>query len=89
MSSREKVIKDFLNVEISKNKKYKDFLRLTSVLGLTKKEGSGSREKWYKNGRAVLSLHFPHGKSSLGLGRAKDIKKMILNLIKEGYVEIH
>lgn len=89
MSLKEKIIKDFLNVEISKNKKYKDFLKLTNILELTKKEGAGSREKWYKDGKAVLSLHFPHGKSSIGIGRAKDIKKMILKLTKEGYVEIH
>lgn len=78
MTKRDKIINDFLDVNISKNLKYKDFLKLASVLNWQKLEGAGSSEKWYYENQMVLRMHKPHGKSFLGRGRAEDIRDAIL-----------
>lgn len=62
MSKKEKIIKSFLDVNISKNLKYKDFLTLASILNWKKREGAGSSEKWYYNDKMILRMHNPHGK---------------------------
>ncbi|MCI5643302.1 MAG: hypothetical protein MR285_04240 [Peptoniphilus sp.] len=84
MSKKEKIIKSFLDVNISKNLKYKDFLTLASILNWEKREGAGSSEKWYFNDKMILRMHNPHGKTFLGRGRAEDIRDAI---IKGGFYE--
>ena len=78
MSKKEKLIEKFLDIKNTKNLKYSDFLKLAKALNWQKEEGAGSREKWYYNNKLILRMHNPHGKTSLGIGRAEDIRDAIL-----------
>ena len=51
---------------------------MAKALDWQKEEGAGSREKWYYNNKLILRMHNPHGKTSLGIGRAEDIRDAIL-----------
>lgn len=85
MGRKEKQINKFMNINVSKNLRYFEFEKLARILKLSKVEGKGSAEKYYLNGRLVLSIHRVHDKDSIGIGRATSIKNM---LIKLGYKEV-
>lgn len=84
MSQQEKLLKKFLAKPILKDLTFRELEALLKSFGYEKKEGSGSRVKFYREKtQDLILLHKPHPRDILKSYVIRQIQEKLLPLIYE------